>query len=243
MQGNGCSTLAGVLLPLGVRRLFMLLLASCLVDVRAGKRHPEEEPCMVCRFRVPQCVEGRSTLFETLLGPEGFAAGVAYAINLTVMKNHDEILWEDEILHRPVAPGKLHAVVRTTIPPLRIRDDNPTVFILRLSVVDKYPGLSNDHTLICQYQVTLPVERVSARRALDLKNWRAQRVRLDMYENSVIKALANVPGWLSDSVEKMRIKDMTTSPDMGIRANDGTRVTVKTYKVTAGEEGESVAFC
>jgi hypothetical protein len=54
-------------------------------------------------------------LFETLLGPEGFAAGVAYAINLTVMKNHDEILWEDEILHRPVAPGKLHAVVRTTI--------------------------------------------------------------------------------------------------------------------------------
>ena len=54
-------------------------------------------------------------MFETLLGPEGFAEGVTYAINVTVLANNDEIVWQNEILHRPVAPGKLHAVVRTTI--------------------------------------------------------------------------------------------------------------------------------
>ena len=73
---------------------------------------------MESRYKVPICVEGRPTVFETLLGPEGFAEGVTYAINVTVLANNDEIVWQNEIFHKPVTAGKLHAFVRTTIPPM-----------------------------------------------------------------------------------------------------------------------------
>ena len=235
--------------------LYMLPLASCLAEDRSGRRHPEDAPSMVCRFKVPLCVEGRPTVFETLLGPEGFAEGVTYAINVTVLANNDEIVWQNEIFHKPVTAGKLHAFVRTTIPPmyassvaeLELLDSSKGGYlILRVSVIDKYPGLSDVHALICQFQLPLLVETVSERRSSDLKNWRAQRVRLDMYENAVKKALANVPGWRDDRVEKVIIKDVTQKPDLWIRANGGTRDVIKTYKVmavtTAGEEGPSVAF-
>lgn len=103
---------------------------------------------MVCRFQPPLCVEGLPTIFEHIVGPDGFMAGVDYSLRV-LLALRDGINQLVEISHSPLTRGHFHAVVRTTIPPLPPGEEAT----LQLIVRNNYPGLDERDALICNHAI------------------------------------------------------------------------------------------